>query len=108
MKNWGIGLISIGFIFFFSSLENLSKGEKSLVFPATLMISSGVWLTKKGEKEFDFLKECAEIALAQNREKGYVDAYALSKRFQVKEVVIRQMIGKAQKELFIPKDLIIK
>ncbi len=108
MKNWGIGLITIGCVFFLASLENLSTGKDSLIFPATIMISSGVWLTKKGQKNLDFLKECAEIALTQNREKGYVDAYELSKRFQVQEIFIRQVIGKAQKRLFLPKDLIIK
>ena len=108
MRNWGIGLITIGFVFFLASIENLSRGEDSLIVPATLMISSGGWLTKKGQQQLELLKACAEAALMHNREKGYVDAYELSKEFQLQEIVIRQIIGKAQKQLFIPKDLIIK
>ena len=54
------------------------------------------------------MKEVAAESLNQIREKDYIDTLELSKKFQISEIEIRQMISKSQNKKFVPFGAVIK
>ena len=54
------------------------------------------------------MKEVAAESLNQIREKEYIDTLELSKKFQISEIEIRQMISKSQNKKFIPFGAVLK
>ena len=54
------------------------------------------------------MKEVAADSLNQIREKDHIDTLELSKKFQISEIEIRQMISKSQNKKFIPFGVVIK
>ena len=108
MFNFGILLIIMGSVFILGSLDGLAKGEKTLIFPASLMLAGGSFITKKGLNHKNLTKVCAEMALKQNRENGFIAADQLGKELQIPEIYIRKLLAKAKEECYIPEDIIIK
>ena len=68
----------------------------------------GAYLFNKGQKYLNMMKEVAEESLNQIRQKEYIDSFELSKKFQISEIEIRQMISKSQNKKFIPFGVVIK
>ena len=54
------------------------------------------------------MKEVAADSLNQIREKDHIYTLVLSKKFQISEIEIRQMISKSQNKKFIPFGVVIK
>tara|TARA_B100000073_G_C23601631_1_gene520683 strand:+ start:524 stop:688 length:165 start_codon:yes stop_codon:yes gene_type:complete len=54
------------------------------------------------------MRDIAEDSLQHIRGKDYIDALALSKKFQISEIEIRQKIMKTQNKKFIPFGVEIK
>tara|TARA_Y100001968_G_C18824286_1_gene466091 strand:+ start:370 stop:534 length:165 start_codon:yes stop_codon:yes gene_type:complete len=54
------------------------------------------------------MKNVVADSLNQIREKEYTDTLELSKKYQIEEIEIRQMISKSKNKKFIPFGLVIK
>ena len=72
------------------------------------MVVGGGYLANKGQKYLNLMREISEESLNQIREKEYIDCLALSKKFQISEIEIRQMLTKSQNKKFIPFGVVLK
>ena len=109
MRNWGVGLFIMGAIVVFGYIQDPQSEDSSEAMPLALVfVGAGSFLAYKGQKYIDSMREIAEESFKQIREKDYIDASDLSKKFQISEIEIREKIIKAQKQKILPFDAVIK
>ena len=108
MRNWGIGLLICGVLAIFGYFVESEESSKEGLGASVVLIVGGSFLANKGQKYLNLMREVAEEALNQIREKQYIDALSLSKKFRISEIEIRQMIIKSQSKSFIPFGVEIK
>ena len=109
MRNWGIGLFITGAIWLYGYIQDpKSEGSSEGLPVALVFVGAGSLLAYKGQNYIDSMREIAEESFKQIREKDYIDASALSKKFQISEIEIREKIIKAQKQKILPFDAVIK
>ena len=109
MRNWGVGLIICGAlaVIGFVADPKAEDTQEGMV-GAVIFLAGGGLLAYKGQKYIDSMRDISEESYKHIREKGYIDALALSKKFQISELEIRQKITKAQNKKFIPFGIEIK
>tara|TARA_B100000965_G_scaffold178495_1_gene148971 strand:+ start:1041 stop:1367 length:327 start_codon:yes stop_codon:yes gene_type:complete len=108
MRNWGVGFLICGALAIVGLFSEPQEDFKEGLFGTGVFIVGGGLLFNKGQKYLNTMKEVAEEALKQIRENDYIDTLALSKKFQISEIEIRQMISKSQNKKFIPFGILIK
>ena len=109
MRNWGVGLVICGALAVIGFLTDpKAEDTQEGMFGAVILIGGGGLLAYKGQNYINSMRDIAEESLQQIREKDYIDALALSKKFQISEIEIRQKITKAQNKKFIPFGVEIK
>ena len=108
MRNWGIGLLICGGLAIVGIISEPQEDYKEGLFGTAVFLVGGGYLYNKGQKYLNTMREVAEYSLNQIREKDYIDTLELSKKFQISELEIRQMITKSQKKKFIPFGVVIK
>ena len=109
MRNWGVGLIIFGALAVVGLISDpKAEDTKEGMIGAVIFIGGGSLLAYKGQKYIDSMREIAEESFKQIREKDYIDALALSKKFQISEIEIRQKITKAQNKKLLPFGVVIK
>ena len=108
MRNWGIGLLICGGLAIVGIISEPQEDYKESLFGTAVFLVGGGYLYNKGQKYLNTMREVAEYSLNQIREKDYIDTLELSKKFQISELEIRQMISKSQKRKFIPFGVVIK
>ena len=109
MRNWGVGLVICGALAFVGVISDpKAEDTKDAIIGAAILFGGGAFLTYKGQNYINSMREIAEESLQQIREKDYIDSLALSRKFQISEIEIRQKIVKAQNRKFIPFGVEIK
>ena len=109
MRNWGVGLVILGALAVVGLISDpKAEDTNEGMIGAVIFLGGGSLLAYKGQKYIDSMREISEESLQQIREKDYIDALALSKKFQISEIEIRQKITKAQNKKFIPFGVDIK
>ena len=108
MRNWGIGLLICGGLAIVGIISEPQEDYKEGLFGTAVFLFGGGYLYNKGQKYLNTIREVAGYSLNQIREKDYIDTLELSKKFQISELEIRQMITKSQKKKFIPFGVVIK
>ena len=109
MRNWGIGLFITGALWFYGYFQDpKSEGSSEGMPVALVFVGAGSLLAYKGQNYIDSMREIAEESFKQIREKDYIDASDLSKKFQISEIEIREKIIKAQKQKILPFDVVTK
>ena len=64
---------------------------------AVIFLGGGGLLAYRGQNYINSMREIVEESLPQIREKDYFNALALSKKFQISEIEVRQKITKPEK-----------
>tara|TARA_B100000700_G_scaffold295912_1_gene359250 strand:+ start:494 stop:826 length:333 start_codon:yes stop_codon:yes gene_type:complete len=109
MRNWGVGLIICGAFTIIGILgEPWGENSRAAAFQSLLMVVGGGYLANKGQKYLNLMREVSEESLKQLREKEYIDCFALSKKFQISEIEMREILKKSQNKNFIPFGVLIK
>ena len=103
MRRWGIGMIiycSIGL------LGIISDPKDKTGIPGVIMLSAGgIYLTLKGNKNYELMKRCTDNALDLLEEKGSIDIIELSSIIQTSESRTRLIVDRAQKRNWIPSGI---
>ena len=109
MRNWGVGLVIFGALAVVGLISDpKAEDTNEGMIGAVIFLGGGSLLAYKGQKYIDSMREIAEESFKQIREKDYIDASDLSKKFQISEIEIREKIIKAQKQKILPFDAVIK
>jgi hypothetical protein len=108
MRNWGLGFLICGALAIVGIIAEPQKDYKEGLFGTAVFFLGGGYLFNKGQKYLNTMKEVAAESLNQIREKDYIDNLELSKKLQISEIEIRQMISKSQNKKFVPFGAVIK
>tara|TARA_B100001057_G_scaffold25605_1_gene23564 strand:+ start:211 stop:537 length:327 start_codon:yes stop_codon:yes gene_type:complete len=108
MRNWGLGFLICGALAIVGLIAEPQEDYKEGLFGTAVFLVGGGYLFNKGQKYLNTMKEVAAESLNQIREKEYIDTLELSKKFQISEIEIRQMISKSQNKKFIPFGAVLK
>ena len=108
MRNWGLGFLICGALAIIGIIAEPQEDYKEGLFGTAVFLVGGGYLFNKGQKYLNTMKEVAAESLNQIREKDCTDTLKLSKKFQISEIEIRQMISKSQNKKFVPFGAIIK
>mgnify|MGYP003146718320 CR=1 FL=1 len=103
MRRWGIGMIiycSIGL------LGIISDPKDKTGIPGVIMLSAGgIYLTLKGNKNYELMKRCTDNALDLLEKNGSIDIIELSSIIQTSESRTRLILDRAQKRNWIPSGI---
>ena len=108
MRNWGLGFLICGALAIIGLIAEPQEDYKEGLFGTAVFLVGGGYFFNKGQKCINTMKEVATESLNQIREKNHIDTLQLSKKFQISEIAIREMISKSQNKKFIPFGVVIK
>ena len=108
MRNWGLGFLICGALAIVGLFAEPQEDYKEGLFGTSIFLVGGGYLFNRGQKYLNTMKEVAAESLNQIIEKDHINTLQLSKKFQISEIEIRQMISKSQNKKFIPFGVVIK